>query len=165
MVSFTEYTKAIQSVKGQTETSKLQRKAIRKRYLSEASAEGKKLLSPEYRKQKAFRSSGIGQFFSGVSKYQRAIQGRGRPKGSTDPRYAAYGGVYGYRKQLAARLSSNKALARAEAYRQAAQTQQFQRQQMARQIPQEQRTIPNTSGFSSIGNYMKEIEDASNEVP
>jgi hypothetical protein len=93
---------------------------------------------------------------------------RGRPKGTLDRRYAEYGGVYGYRKFLAAKLRE----AKMNAYRRNTVSprqemilaQDTQRQQAVQQNPERQ-IIPNTSGRSQIGSYWDEINSAANIFP
>lgn len=94
--------------------------------------------------------------------------GRGRPSGSYDPRYAAYGGVYGFRKVQAQQLREARLqairnatinpqqqaiLARAEAQRRAALTNP------------ENQIIPDTSGKVPLRSIHQEIEDAANIFP
>ena len=92
---------------------------------------------------------------------------RGRPKGTLDQRYAAYGGVYGYRKYMATQLK----IQRMEAMRRNAVTPQQQavlaqieaRRQYNQSNPEGQ-IIPNTNGNVDMDYLMREINNAANAV-
>jgi hypothetical protein len=104
--------------------------------------------------------AGTGRTIQGMS-YGR----RGRPAGTLDKRYAAYGGVYGFRKYQA----TQNAIARMQARRATSvspQQQQYlnqvqQREQYARQDP-ERRVVPSTMGDVPMQGYMNEIGNAAN---
>lgn len=90
--------------------------------------------------------------------------GRGRPKGTYDQRYAAYGGVYGYRKAM----SHARAMARLEAMRRTAVTPQqeqiirnIEARRMAEQSNPENQTIPDTKGEVRLRSIHQEIDDYS----
>jgi hypothetical protein len=91
--------------------------------------------------------------------------GRGRPRGSYDRRYAEYGGVYGYRKALSARL----ALLKASAMRQSQVSpdeerviQSIQQRRQAQLQSPESKTIPDTYGSVPLKGLMDEIDRATN---
>lgn len=95
-------------------------------------------------------------------------RGRGRPRGSYDQRYAKFGGVYGYRRQLSLQIAQ----ARAEAIRRASVTpqQRLLLQQQAMQEQQEQmnpenKTIADTRGTVRLRGFHREAEDAANIFP
>lgn len=107
----------------------------------------------------------IGSARKGVSKgYGR----RGRPRGSFDSRYAAYGGVYGYRKQLNASLRIQKLQALRNSainpQQQAILAQIEARQRQQQQAPENQ-IIPDTSGNVRLRSIHDEITDAANIIP
>jgi hypothetical protein len=87
--------------------------------------------------------------------------GRGRPVGTLDKRYAAYGGVYGYRKYLASQLR----IQRMEALRRATVTPQQQqilaqieaRRNYQAQNP-ENKVIPDTTGAVPMSSIMMEAD-------
>jgi hypothetical protein len=93
-----------------------------------------------------------------------AGKGRGRPKGAYDARYAAYGGVYGFRKVMAAQLAQQRLQAMRQATispQQQAILSQVEAQQRARQVNPENQTIPTTTGQVRLKNIHDEIEAAS----
>lgn len=97
------------------------------------------------------------------TKYAKA----GRPVGTKDPRYAAYGGVYGYRKAQ----SQQRALERIRAQSGAglnpeeqALLQKIRAQQMAQRENPEGRIIPDTAGSVPMQGFMAEIDRAANLV-
>jgi len=93
---------------------------------------------------------------------------RGRPKGTLDPRYAQYGGVYGFRKAQA--FERKKALLELKQRTNISPAQQrvIQQLQVRDQIQREnpeRRTIPDTYGYSGQKSYHKEIDDYANLFP
>lgn len=113
-----------------------------------------------------FSQGGVDKFV-----YRKSLQknpySRGRPKGTLDKRYAAYGGVYGFRKFM----SQQRALQRFQAQRaatispeQASFLNQVEAQKRAQQQNPEQRAIPDTTGKINLDKYMKEIMDAAGAV-
>lgn len=102
----------------------------------------------------------------------KTIQGmksgkRGRPAGTLDKRYAAYGGVYGYRKAMALeRFKQRQAILQARAV--TPQQQYILNQIRARQQYNaqdiEQKTIPDTRGQVDIDSITREIMNAANAV-
>ena len=97
----------------------------------------------------------------------KAFGGRGRPKGTLDPRYAKYGGVYGFRKYTA----QQNRLQKIAAIRQNQITPQqdqllraIQARNMAQQQAPENQTIPDTTGMFNLNGFMDEINRASQEV-
>lgn len=102
---------------------------------------------------------------SGNTKIGRNKSGRpGRPVGSKDPRYAAYGGVYGWRKAQA----QQRALQRIQAMQQAtvspeqqAYLNQIRARQQANALDPERRIIPTTYGsIPTMNSIQNEIDDA-----
>lgn len=94
--------------------------------------------------------------------------GRGRPRGTFDPRYAKYGGVYGYRKWLATQLKLQKIQAQREAVvtpRQQAIINQVRNREQVLNTAPESRTIPSTSGRIPLRGIMEEIDYSANLVP
>lgn len=92
-------------------------------------------------------------------------KGRGRPVGTKDVRYAAYGGVYGYRKAMAQRrfLERQQALRNAAVNpQQQAILAQIEARRRAQAMNPEGRTIADTNGDVYLGDIMREIDDASN---
>ena len=92
---------------------------------------------------------------------------RGRPRGSFDPRYARYGGVYGYRKLLATQLRVQRmeALRRSTVTpRQEMALRQIQIRQAQQRMSPERQVIPGTEGGVPIKGIMDEINDAANIV-
>ena len=90
---------------------------------------------------------------------------KGRPAGTLDKRYAAFGGVYGWRKYQATQLK----IARMNAMQQAtvspeqqAYLNQMRARQQASQMNPERRTIPTTFGTIPLKGIMDEIDAASN---
>jgi hypothetical protein len=93
--------------------------------------------------------------------------GRGRPKGTYDPRYAKYGGVYGYRKMLNYQLR----VQRLEAMRRASVSpqqqnviNQFEQRQQMQRVDPERQVIPDIRGYSPLGSFNNEVDDAANLV-
>ena len=92
---------------------------------------------------------------------------RGRPRGTLDPRYAKYGGVYGYRKWLSTQLR----IKRMEALRSNAITpeqQQILRNIEARKrapgMSREAQIIPDTDGGVDMNQIFKDINDSANMI-
>jgi hypothetical protein len=96
----------------------------------------------------------------------RKKEGRGRPRGTYDQRYAQYGGVYGYRKILAARLRNQGAQAQLNSQL-TPQEQQILAQMRARQgyVNPESQAIADTRGRVPLGSYHQEADDAANLFP
>lgn len=93
---------------------------------------------------------------------------RGRPVGSFDPRYARYGGVYGFRKAEAHRRAIEKleALRRAAINpQQQAVLDQIEARERARRENIENRTFPDTRGEVRLRSIHQEIDDAANVIP
>jgi len=92
----------------------------------------------------------------------------GRPRQTYDKRYAAYGGVYGYRKMLAAKLRAQKfELIRQNTIspqQQMVMNQLASQQAYAQQNP-ENKAIPDTYGQVRTRGIMDEIDFAANLVP
>lgn len=119
-----------------------------------------------------------GEFLKSFARFSQIPQGytksirtqgkRGRPKASYDKRYAAYGGVHGYRRQLTLRLQQQ----RLENYRrlavnpqQQAILSQIEARERARQTSPENQIIPDTNGRVPLRSINDEINDAANLVP
>lgn len=93
--------------------------------------------------------------------------GRGRKKGSYDPRYAQYGGVYGYRKAMALeRFKQKQEILRRTAItpRQQEVLRQIQARDEMRMRSPESQVFPDTTGNIPLNNIMWEIEKATNLV-
>lgn len=100
---------------------------------------------------------------SGIKK-----QGRGRPRGSYDPRYAQYGGVYGYRKILNAELRARRieqARRLAVTPRQQYELNQIEARRRVQQDAPENQVIPDTTGNIPTRSIHQEIDDAANIFP
>ena len=92
---------------------------------------------------------------------------RGRPKGTLDVRYAAYGGVYGFRKAIAHQRRLEKLQAQQRATitpQQQAVINQFQAKQQMQMMNPENKIIPDTYGNVYLGDLMEEINRAINAV-
>jgi hypothetical protein len=113
-----------------------------------------------------------GEGYSGGYSGRRTIPGTrtgrvGRPYRSYAPQYAAYGGVYGYRKAM----SQQRRMERMQMERDMTLTpqqqmllrQQAMQQQAARMNPENQ-IIPDTTGYIPMGGYMREISNATKAV-
>jgi hypothetical protein len=91
----------------------------------------------------------------------------GRPRGTYNKLYAPYGGVYMYRKLMAAKLRERRIeLQRASTItpeQQMAMNQLAYRQQQS-QLNMENKVIPDTSGYSNTGSFSDEINRAANLV-
>ena len=93
---------------------------------------------------------------AGEKKSTKGYAGRGRPRGSLDPRYAAYGGVFGYRKFV----SNQKRLLRArqeqmlEQQRQQATPYEYQQYQ---QVPQEMTGSQQVQQTNEIPQQMQQV--------
>jgi hypothetical protein len=101
-----------------------------------------------------------------AGRYMRA--GPGRPKGTLDKRYAAYGGVYGWRKAIA----HQRALERLQQTRESTISPEQQQylnqlamQQRQQQMDVENKPIPDTYGNVPLRHLTSEIDDAANLVP
>lgn len=93
--------------------------------------------------------------------------GRGRPRGTIDPRYAQYGGVYGYRKAMALERYKQK-LALQRQYSISPQQEQvlrnIQLREQARMQNPESKTIPDTYGNVRLNDIMGEIDFSTNLI-
>lgn len=92
----------------------------------------------------------------------------GRPRGTYDSRYAAYGGVYGYRKILNARLRGQRLQQLRDASVSPRQQQvlaQIEARDRMREEAPENQVIPDTTGKIGLRSIHDEIEDASNIFP
>src|SRR3990167_5907596 len=113
------------------------------------------------------RTGQLGFVFSGFQKarnqqisFARSIRGRGRPKGSVDPRYKKFGGVYGYRKLLTAQLREDRLRQIKESSLTPQQQfilNQAQERQRRQRISPENQVIPDTDGKFDFRNIQKEI--------
>ena len=100
-------------------------------------------------------------------KKSRGYGRAGRPKGSLDPRYAQYGGVYGYRKFLAHKFRMEKLSALQQANinpQQQALINQYEAQRRARAMDRESQPIPDTTGGVHLKGIFNEIDNAANLV-
>ena len=91
----------------------------------------------------------------------------GRPRGTYDKRYAAYGGVYGYRKILAAKLRAQRIELQRRATISPGEQMVINRiafQQRQQYMNPENKSIPDTYGQVPTRNIMDEIMDAANAV-
>ena len=93
--------------------------------------------------------------------------GRGRPSGTYDQRYAAYGGVYGYRKAMAQQRWKERQQILQNSVTNLRQRQILnqinQRDEYQRRSPESQ-TFPDTDGHVGTRSIMDEINDACNAV-
>jgi hypothetical protein len=92
---------------------------------------------------------------------------KGRPQGTIDKRYAAYGGVYGYRKAMALeRFKQKQAIlqSRAVSPQQQMILNQIRARQQYNQSNPEGQIIPSTNGDVYLDGIMSEIDAASNAV-
>lgn len=92
---------------------------------------------------------------------------KGRPKGSYDPRYAQYGGVYGYRKLLNASLRQQRIQQAQQGELNPQQREllnRFAAQQNIVQNAPENRPIPDTTGRFNLRSLNQEIDEAANLV-
>jgi len=128
------------------------------------------------RKRQMLKPGGFARQMYGsaaIPESMRTVQGiksgrKGRPRGSLDKRYAAYGGVYGWRKYQASQLR----MQRLEQQRKMAVTPQQeqqlrviqQRQMVQRQDP-ERKTFPDTYGQVDLNSIFRDIDDAAGMVP
>jgi hypothetical protein len=91
------------------------------------------------------------------------VSGRGRPRGTYNPLYAKYGGVYGWRKAQAQQLRERRmALQRNMTLSPAQQEslRQMQERQNASQANPENRAIPDTAGTVPLRGLHAEAEEA-----
>jgi len=95
----------------------------------------------------------------GRTSFARRGVGRGRPRGTFDTRYAAYGGVYGYRKAMAHKRAMEKLQAQHQANLTPEQVMAI-RAVRARQANPETKTFPDTTGYVDTSGYMNEIDNA-----
>lgn len=92
---------------------------------------------------------------------QRIKFGRGRPKGSFDPRYAQFGGVYGYRKWLSQQRWKEKMEVMQDSLMNPRQRQileSIKRSEEERMKSPENRTFPDTNGYFSLDPIFDEID-------
>lgn len=104
----------------------------------------------------------------GRDRKTRILTRAGRPGGSYDPRYAPYGGVYGYRKTLNAQLRQQRLQQLRDAQLSPEQQALLARDQARRRaafINPENRVIPDTDGKTYLPGINQEIDDAANLVP
>ena len=107
--------------------------------------------------------SSMSQASKGSNSSSKGYGKRGRPVGTKDPRYAAYGGVYGWRKAQA--LANRQA--RLQMMRQSTVSPQQEaylrqleaRNQAVRQDP-ERRVFPDTNGGVNLRGIQSEIDNA-----
>lgn len=117
------------------------------------------------RKFEASRAGKIGRVITSIPRQvSRGKLPVGRPRGRYDPRYAAYGGVYNFRKVQ----SQQRTLQRLQFQRDAnlspeeqAALNQIRAKQAAQRLNPESRVIPDTDGRFDFRNIFKEIEEAS----
>ena len=114
------------------------------------------------------RHSIVGPEYPG---YKGKGGGRGRPQGSYDSRYAQYGGVWGYRKFMRAKIrQQNFALEQQRMNNQLSPAQQnllredVMRRNAVLNDPEKQ-IIPDTRGTVRMKSFQDEINDAANLVP
>jgi hypothetical protein len=93
---------------------------------------------------------------------------KGRPKGTLNPLYAKYGGVYGYRKAMAhermmARLQAQQQTNVSPEQRQYLQLLAQRKQQSQQDV--ERQTFPDTYGQVNMKGIFSDIDDATNLVP
>jgi hypothetical protein len=133
-----------------------------------------------YRSEEArvrYRSSPFARYDSGLQTLRRIsrgsrvgikVGGRGRPKGTFDSRYAAYGGVYGYRKVLAAQLRQqrfNQLQASTVSPQQQLILDQIRAREEAKRTNPENQAIPDTSGRVDTRSIHREADDYSRLFP
>jgi hypothetical protein len=101
---------------------------------------------------------------AGRARIGRGRPGPGRPVGTKDPRYAAYGGVYGYRN-----MAQQRALERIQAARNANLSPEQQQivnrvaqEQQARRFDPERQVIPDTRGTVPLKKIQDDIDAACN---
>jgi hypothetical protein len=95
------------------------------------------------------------------------IPGRkGRPKGTLDPRYAAYGGVYGYRRYKSMMKKQEKLQVQQMqmAMRQARQP-QYEQQQYQQQVQMSQQQLPQEMQGQNIQTDYSQFQQAEQQVP
>jgi len=160
------------------ERAQVQRRELRKLQIKQ---EPKRYLSRGFRLQRR-----VGGFLGGFAQQRRTqllvakqirrplvssgikTGKRGRPSGSYDPRYAKFGGVYGYRKVLNAQLRAQRLQnVRATAITPQQETilDQYQRNQVAMQTAPENQTIPDTTGKINLRSIHQEADDFANLFP
>lgn len=91
----------------------------------------------------------------------------GRPRQTYDKRYAQFGGVYGYRKMLAAKLRERRLQLQAQANispQQQMVINRYQSQQAYNQQNPEGRIIPSTMGHVDMNQIWDDINNAANAV-
>jgi len=88
---------------------------------------------------------------------------RGRPRGSLDPRYAAYGGVFGYRKAMALRKKAAK-FAQQQASLQRKIQPQYETQQYQQQVQQVQEQVPQETP-GAVPDYQQFQEEIAQNQP
>lgn len=124
------------------------------------------------RRFKQSRTGRLGSFFGTVATQRRqqlsfARGIRGRRKGSFDPRYKQFGGVYGYRKMLNAQLRAQRLQQQRDATlspQQQAILARSEDARLARYRNPENKAIPDTAGFIPMEHIFNEIDDAANLV-
>lgn len=140
--------------------------------------EGKEVKEYEsQRKKEAYQKSSLGKASRGVttafsfikspSKFLYSRHQSGRPKGTLDKRYAAYGGVYNFRKIQAQqrRLQRIAAMQRATiSPQEQAVINQVRQQQMSNAQNPEMRIVPDTNGKIDMKKYFQDIDSAANLI-
>lgn len=99
---------------------------------------------------------------------KQGYTGRGRPRGTYDQRYAAYGGVYGWRKAMAQKRRMEFIQYRRNLAINPRQQEVLRQMEIRDNIQQrspESRTIPDTYGKVPTKSIFQEIDDASNLFP
>jgi hypothetical protein len=157
-----------------------QKIASEERYISEKERYGKtrtgRIDTAMQRGFQVVRPGGFSRMMYGraaIPQTIRTTQGfksgkRGRPRGSLDRRYAAYGGVYGWRKHQAAQLRMQKMQMQRQTSVTPQQEQQLryiqQRQMAVRQDPERQ-IFPDTTGNVDLNSIFRDIDSAAGMVP
>jgi len=118
---------------------------------------------------RGLRAVGRGNFVDSLSNgvSNVGIRKRGRPKGSFDPRFRAFGGSVNFRRVLRARLRQEQLQSQQQTILTPNQQALLQRQRQFNQqqmLEPESRTIPSTSGRIQLRGIMDEINDAINLV-
>jgi len=137
--------------------------------------------APQLRTAKMIRkpiplSSGGKYYYQGDQLVRGRVKfGRGRPKGSYEPSYAKWGGVYGFRKAMSMQYSQQRAQAMQQANISPEQQQiinQFEAQRRARmgtpfgwESVDVAKNMEREVSSNSAGSLQDEINNAANAVP